>query len=93
MAAGVVLAEDEATAVPWDDADRAELGGGDDAATAAAAGECGAALAGDFFRMLLSPPPGLTPRRPFTTASTAAAPIPELSLPLRIIPLLAKYTY
>ena len=81
MAAGVVLAEDEATAVPWDDADLAVLGGGD-AAAAAAAGECGRA---DFFRML-SPPPGLTPRRPLAAASTAAAPIPELSLPLRIMP-------
>ena len=84
-AAGVVvLAEDEATAVPWDDADLAELGGGD-AATAAAAGECGA---GDFFRMLLSPPP--PPRlRPLAAVASAAAaaPIPELSLPLRIIPL------
>ena len=47
-AAGVILTEEEdATAVPWDDADRAELGGGD------------AATAGDFFRMLSPPPPHL----------------------------------
>ena len=85
-AAGVaVLAEVEAAAVPWDDADLAELGGGD-AATAAAAGECGAPAEDvDFFRML-SPPPRLMPRRPLM-GSLAAPPIPELSLPLRIIPL------
>ena len=55
-AAGVVLAaeDEDATAVPWDDADRAELGGGD-AATAAEAAE----VAGDFFRMLSPPPPPL----------------------------------
>ena len=83
-AAGVVLAEDEATAVPWDEADLARLGGGD---AAAAAGECEAAAAEDvdFFRML-SPPPRLMPRRPLM-GSLAAPPIPELSLPLRIIPL------
>ena len=82
-AAGVVLAEDEATAVPWDDADLARLGGGD---AAAAAGECGAPAEDvDFFRML-SPPPRLMPRRPLM-GSLAAPPIPELSLPLRIIPL------
>ena len=88
-AAGVVLAEDEATAVPWDDADLARLGGGD---AAAAAGECGAPAPAedvDFFRMLSPPPiwpPRLMPRRPLI-GSLAAPPIPELSLPLRIIPL------
>ena len=55
MAAAVVLAaeDEDATAVPWDDADRAELGGGDAATTEAG---LAAAVAGDFFRML-SPPP------------------------------------
>ena len=79
-AAGVVLAEDEATAVPWDDADLARLGGGD---AAAAAGECGA---GDFFRMLLSPPPPRLRPLAAVASAAAAAPIPELSLPLRIMP-------